>query len=464
MTFRTLLASSAAFAAIAVVIPAASPISFNFVSAAQAQDVSISFGVFYDDLAPHGSWTRYEDDYVFVPRARRAGWRPYTEGHWIYASGYGWTWVSDEPFGWATYHYGRWGYDDDFGWYWVPGKRWAPAWVSWRRSGTHVVWAPLPHTHDYDYDDDMSISFSVNSIPDNYWVAVPTQSFLEVNLNLVIIDNDRDRRRIVSGTEFVGSSRFENNVVVNNVIEVNFIEEKTGKRVKQVEVKETNNPTEAKASDGEVAVFKGSVETEVDKKPAEVKPVEEIKKEQAAAPAQDDSEPSAAASGDVKVKDDAKVEGEANVEGVGEAEATDPVIKKKREKKPAAEMEQQPDAEAGKTATAPDAEVVAPAQKPERKKARKGKAEPEAGDDQTEQAEQAEQDEQAEQAEQAGGDDAVEPSPKKQSRRERKQAKEQVEQGGDNAEAQQPAEEKDAPVEDGQKKADCDPATNLDCN
>ncbi len=85
------------------------------------------FSVFYDGLADHGDWIDYDGDYVFVPVVSDRDWRPYREGHWIYARGYGWTWVSDEPFGWATYHYGRWGFDEEIGWYWVPGTRWAPA-------------------------------------------------------------------------------------------------------------------------------------------------------------------------------------------------------------------------------------------------------------------------------------------------------------------------------------------------
>jgi hypothetical protein len=53
-------------------------------------------------------------------------------------------WISDEPFGWATYHYGRWALLRGHGWVWVPGSEWAPSWVSWRTSGSHIGWAPLP--------------------------------------------------------------------------------------------------------------------------------------------------------------------------------------------------------------------------------------------------------------------------------------------------------------------------------
>ena len=214
-----------------------------------------------------------------MPVVSDRNWRPYREGHWVYARGYGWTWVSDERFGWATYHYGRWGFAQEIGWYWVPGTRWAPAWVSWRRSGDHVAWAPLPPRRGGG--DDISIEINVGSIPDYYWVAVPSRSFLDVNLTVVIIDDDRERRRIVNDSEFVGSVNIENNIVVNNVIDVNFVEKNTGKKVKEVAVKETNDPAAAKASDGEVAVFSGTVEADKSAKPPKLKAVGDVEQNQA---------------------------------------------------------------------------------------------------------------------------------------------------------------------------------------
>ncbi len=144
MRIRRALIYSIATAAMMLISPAPSPILDVPTSAVAATSASISINTFYTDLAPHGSWVSYRDSYVFVPAQVAVDWRPYTAGHWVHTERYGWLWVSDEPFGWATYHYGRWGYAEDIGWYWVPGTRWAPAWVSWRRSHDHVVWAPLP--------------------------------------------------------------------------------------------------------------------------------------------------------------------------------------------------------------------------------------------------------------------------------------------------------------------------------
>ena len=101
---------------------------------------------FYTALDPYGDWDEVEGyGPVFLPREgqRDRNWRPYTDGEWV-RSEQGWTWRSNEPHGWATNHYGRWVRHTREGWMWVPGSEWAPAWVSWRKSDTHIGWAPLP--------------------------------------------------------------------------------------------------------------------------------------------------------------------------------------------------------------------------------------------------------------------------------------------------------------------------------
>jgi hypothetical protein len=125
---------------------------------------------FYTSLAAHGSWvSSAEFGWVWYPTHRPLGWRPYTVGHWSYADGGDWLWVSAEPHGWATHHYGRWYLDPFYGWVWIPGRVWAPAWVSWRDCDDYLGWAPLgpwgywdSHYHGYRgwnrydrwYDDD----------------------------------------------------------------------------------------------------------------------------------------------------------------------------------------------------------------------------------------------------------------------------------------------------------------------
>jgi hypothetical protein len=121
--------------------------------AAQAQSADISFDSFHDQLSNYGDWL-YSDRWGEVWRPYRqdqdADWRPYSVGHWVYTSEYGWTWISDEgPWGDIAYHYGRWVYDPDDGWLWLTGYVWSPAWVVWRSAGPNVGWMPMPPDDDF---------------------------------------------------------------------------------------------------------------------------------------------------------------------------------------------------------------------------------------------------------------------------------------------------------------------------
>ena len=127
--FRSRLAFTLGAAALMVAAPLGNFPAAPFLGSgtAQAQQVSVSFSVFFDNLAPHGRWVRNSHyHYVWCPAVERT-WAPYTHGHWIYLDGRGWYFASDEPFAWAAYHYGRWYRDADIGWCWVPGTVWAPA-------------------------------------------------------------------------------------------------------------------------------------------------------------------------------------------------------------------------------------------------------------------------------------------------------------------------------------------------
>src|SRR5262249_44554206 len=159
---------------------------------------------------------------------------------------------------------------DDIGWYWVPGRRWAPAWVSWRRSNDHVVWAPLPPSRGFD----VTVVVEASDIPDNYWVAVASRNFLDADLTAVVIHDDSERGRVIQDARPIGSVTVRNNVVVNNSIDVDYVQKTTDKKVETVTVKETNDPKQAgKGANGQVAVFNGDVKEEKGAKPADVKDV-----------------------------------------------------------------------------------------------------------------------------------------------------------------------------------------------
>lgn len=145
---------------------------FSTGSKAQAQDVTVSYQSFYDELSPYGQWV-YDPDYgnVWVPN-EDADFRPYySRGRWVMTD-YGNTWVSDDPWGWACYHYGRWTYNPYYGWIWIPGYEWAPAWVSWRWGGSYCGWAPM--------GPGINVGMSWGC-PDSWWVFIGPQYLYRTN-------------------------------------------------------------------------------------------------------------------------------------------------------------------------------------------------------------------------------------------------------------------------------------------
>ena len=251
---RTMLLTAVA-TAIAVAAPVGLAPNLAGLAASTARaDTSVNIDVFFPALKPYGQWVRNTDyNYVWVPTNVDRDWTPYTHGHWVYTDQYGWYFESDEPFAWAVYHYGRWGYEPALGWYWVPGTRWAPAWVAWRRGDHHVGWAPLP-PEDHGYAVNVNINVNVGAIPQSRWTFVQSDQFLQPNLSSVIV---RDDRNFYPQSQPVGAVTVQNNVVVNNVININFIQQETHHKVDVHHVQQVNDPKQAKAegSGGTISAF-----------------------------------------------------------------------------------------------------------------------------------------------------------------------------------------------------------------
>ena len=171
---------------------------------------------FYDSLSSYGSWFETPTyGYVWQPIVvRESNWRPYSRGRWI-CSDRGWTWASDEPFGWATYHYGRWARLRNRGWVWVPGSEWAPSWVSWRESGSHIGWAPLPPEtlayRNHRWDSSVEVQFGIspswyNFVEVNHFGSSLYQYCLPVTQNITYINQTTNityihiqNRQVISG-------------------------------------------------------------------------------------------------------------------------------------------------------------------------------------------------------------------------------------------------------------------------
>jgi hypothetical protein len=146
-----------------------------------------SFGFFYSNLEPHGSWhvsARYGQ--VWQPAVHARGWNPYYDGHWLYTD-VGWTWASDYPWGAIPYHYGTWVVDPAYGWVWVPGYTWAPAWVTFRTGPDYIGWAPVAPA--------FSASFTLGSRwpASSAYVFVPARSFLAPHVRTYVVPASRTR-------------------------------------------------------------------------------------------------------------------------------------------------------------------------------------------------------------------------------------------------------------------------------
>lgn len=197
---RRIAAAMASVCLVALMAPQGS-----IVPAAQAQQVQIS-AEFRTALGPHGKWQRSRDHgEVWIPAQRERNWRPYTVGRWVYTDDYGWYWVAAEreaPWGWVTYHYGRWVLDAELGWVWTPGNEWGPAWVSWRRGGDHIGWAPLPPER---------VLVEYRDRPD-VWIFVRGRDFVAPNLFTIVLRDRPDyyirETVIVNRTVVVGGGGF----------------------------------------------------------------------------------------------------------------------------------------------------------------------------------------------------------------------------------------------------------------
>lgn len=377
-----------AIMAAAPVLPAATPFS---VTAVQAQEAKVSINLFFTELGSQGVWVKHAKyRYVFCPKVD-ADWRPYTNGRWIYLRDRGWYFQSSEPFAWAVYHYGRWTHERRLGWCWVPGTHWAPAWVSWRRSKDYVGWAPLPPEQD---GFQVEIKVNVKEPPEDDWVFVPVKRFVEPQLKVSVVLGSREPD-VFRQTEYVGPVVIQNNVVINNNIDINFIQQQTNNQVVVVKAENTQDPkaaTQAEPTGDTIQVFAPTIEQptkeEAPKQAVEPeKAAEELgRPAEGAQPApgteQPATEPGAApAQGEQPAQGAAPAQGEQPAQGAAPAQGEQPAqgtpatecpegqhmvdgkcVPLTKGEQPPAPAEQQAPAPAEKPAPAP-AEQPAPAEK-----------------------------------------------------------------------------------------------------
>lgn len=216
-----------------------------------------SFDIFYQELAPYGTWMdNPQYGQVWIPNVGR-GFQPYvTRGHWVMTE-YGNTWVSHYDWGWAPFHYGRWYLDNYYGWMWVPGNEWGPAWVAWRSGGGYYGWAPL--------SPGLNVNVNMNigrRIPRTYWSFVPQQYFTSPR----IYDYCVPRRQVVNV--------ISNTTVINNTYVYNDqhryysgpqrrdIERATRRPVAVRRVETSRRPGTASVRGGSVSMYRPEVRSQ----------------------------------------------------------------------------------------------------------------------------------------------------------------------------------------------------------
>ncbi|MGB2592328.1 MAG: FecR family protein [Candidatus Acidiferrum sp.] len=76
----------------------------------------------YADLYTYGAWSSCGSyGFGWRPFGAGFGWSPFSSGQWAWDPGFGWTFLSFEPWGWAPYHYGGWLFDASCGgWFYSP--------------------------------------------------------------------------------------------------------------------------------------------------------------------------------------------------------------------------------------------------------------------------------------------------------------------------------------------------------
>src|SRR3989339_723765 len=203
-----------------------------------AQEGSITFQVFYDELSPYGTWVdNYEYGYVWIPNVN-FGFTPYsTNGYWLYTDE-GWAWVSYYSWGWAPFHYGRWFNDNHYGYMWIPDNEWGPGWVTWRQADGYYGWAPIgPNVQ-------VSVAYSVDyEVANNQWTFVKEKDFGKTNIDNYYIKNKKNGA-LISKSKAIKNIRKDDsrNVIYNAGPDKIEVEKSTGKSISQISIKAIDKP------------------------------------------------------------------------------------------------------------------------------------------------------------------------------------------------------------------------------
>jgi hypothetical protein len=77
----------------------------------------------------------------------------------------------------------------------------------------------------------VSVKIEAESVPDYYWQVVPTRAFVSADLSRYIVRDESRYEPILQETRPLGKVTINNNVVVNNVVNVTYVERQTNEKV-----------------------------------------------------------------------------------------------------------------------------------------------------------------------------------------------------------------------------------------
>jgi hypothetical protein len=223
----------------------------------------VDVNMFYEDLAPYGTWLWLEDyGRVWQPHGVSPGWRPYTEGRWVFTEA-GWTWVSDWEWGWAPFHYGRWLHAPAYGWVWVPGSVWGPAWVVWHHGAGWVGWAPLPPAVVWEPAGHLRLTHVERHIHPSQFCFVRERDILAPRVHRHIVPHT-ENTRLVRVTRNVTHYTIINKQVVNQSLRVDSVEQAAKQPVPRLRIVETDarqgvRKGQVREQEGQVRLFRPTV-------------------------------------------------------------------------------------------------------------------------------------------------------------------------------------------------------------
>jgi hypothetical protein len=236
---------------------------------------SVDLSQFYDSLSPYGMWMVHPTyAYVWIPTRTRLGWRPYTDGQWVWTD-HGWTWISSFKWGWLPFHYGRWGWEKNLGWFWIPDTVWGPAWVTWRWGNLYVGWAPLPP--EAIFITGIGIDHLPYALPHEHWVFVEPSYFLNSRLYRYLLPVERNIT-IINYTVLRTDISVRNGMIINRGIQTDDLRRVIKSRISKYELREMDQPGQTKVRMNDVEVFRPTVIKKEELRPKEVLERDEVQK------------------------------------------------------------------------------------------------------------------------------------------------------------------------------------------